>query len=489
MRSETIRVRDSKLLRAAALAAGTVAAFVVLAGPTRAEEAPTMFRYDASHTGVSAHTPVVFDGMAWRFRTGGKVRSTPAVAEGLAVFGSEDGYLYAVSLADGAERWKVRLGGDVSGSAAIAGNRVVILGPDGALLALDLHSGRTLWSLPTGPDVPFAGDPRGFDLFLSSPTIAQGIVYVGGGDGKVRAVDLATGQPRWAHTTGHRVRSSPAVADGRVFVGSFDGKVYCLDAATGAERWTFATGDAVQSSPAVAGGLVFVGSRALAVYALDAATGRLVWRRPHSGSWILASAAVDDGKVVIGGSDSHLLECLDARTGAPLWSVDTGARLLGSPTIAGNVVLYGAEDFRAHVADLASGLGLAMEFTEAAVYGSLVLTDGLALVGSDDDHLYAFRTRPAPPLPGPPGRELLEAAVGRYRTDSGEEYTLSVHQGRLRIDYCHYPPGLVILNADGSFSCPYLFGMTGRLVREPGRPASALVITAYGPEVTARRVQ
>jgi len=234
--------------------------------------------------------------------------------------------------------------------------------------------------------------------------------------------------------------------------------------------------------------MVFFGSRSAAVFGLDARTGRLVWRRPHSGSWILASPAVGAGKVVIGGSDSHLLECLDARTGAPLWSVDAGARLLGSPTLAGNVVLYGAEDFRAHVADLGSGLGRSMEFTEAAVYSSIVLADGLALVGSDDDHLYAFRTRPAPPLPAPPSQELLQAAVGRYRTESGEEYTLKIHEGLLRIDYCHYPPGLVILKSDGSFSCPYLFGMTGRLVREPGRPASALVMIPYGQEVTAKRV-
>ncbi len=447
-----MRVGGSRLVLAATRAAAFAVVLAVVTTPALAADAPAMFRYDAAHTGVSPLAPVIFDGMAWRFRTGGKVRATPAVAGGLAVFGSEDGFLYAVTLATGAERWKMRLGGDVSGSPAIAGDHVVTLGPDGVLRALDLQSGRSLWSYAAGADLPFPGDGRAFDLFLSSPTVANGTVYVGGGDGKVHAVDLATGQPRWAHPTGHRVRSSPAVADGSVFVGSFDGKLHCLDAATGAERWTFATGDAVQSSPAVADGLVFFGSRSLAVYALDAATGRLVWRRPHSGSWILASPAVSGGQVVIGGSDSHLLESLDARSGAPRWSVDTGARILGSPTIAGDVVVYGAEDFRTYVADLTTGLGLSMEFTEAAIYGSVVLTDGLALVGSDDDHLYAFRTRPTPPRPEPPVRDLLEAAAGRYRTDSGEEYALSIHQGQLRVDYCHYPPGLVGLNADGSFS-------------------------------------
>lgn len=73
---------------------------------------------------------------------------------------------------------------------------------------------------------------------------------------------------------------------------------------------------------------------------------------PRRARSAVASPAVAGGKVVIGGSDSHRLEALDAKTGAPVWSVDTGARVLGSATIAGNVVLYGAEDFRVHAADL-----------------------------------------------------------------------------------------------------------------------------------------
>jgi outer membrane protein assembly factor BamB len=466
-------------------------AFLVAVAPLslRAQDDVAMFRYDAAHSGRSGTTGVVVRGLAWRFRTGGKVRSTPAVEGDRVVFGSEDGFVYAVALPTGAEAWRARIGGDVSSSPAIAGERVVVLGADGTLRALGLQDGRPVWSLPTGPDVPFPGDPRGFDLFLSSPTISGGTVFVGGGDGKVYAVDLATGHLRWSHATGHRVRSTPAVADDSVYVGSFDGKLYCLDAATGAERWKFDTGDVVQSSPAVSEGMVYVGSRSMAVFGLDAKTGRLVWRRPHSGSWILASPAVAEGKVVIGGSDSHRLEALDARTGTPSWSVDTGARLLGSPTIAGRVVLYGAEDFRVHAADLETGLGLTWDFTEAAIYGSVTLADGFLLAGSDDDHLYAFRTEPVFPLRDGAGHDLLEATAGRYRVDTGDEYTLSLHQGRLRLDYAHYPPGLVIVDADGSFRCPYFFGMTGRIERQPGRPASGLTLSLFGQTLKAERIE
>ncbi|MFJ9597987.1 PQQ-binding-like beta-propeller repeat protein, partial [Streptomyces virginiae] len=61
-----------------------------------------------------------------------------------------------------------------------------------------------------------------------------GIVYIGSSDGKVYALDAATGTPRWAHTTAGAVwSSSPAVVDGIIYIGSNDKKVYALDAATG----------------------------------------------------------------------------------------------------------------------------------------------------------------------------------------------------------------------------------------------------------------
>ena len=49
-------------------------------------------------------------------------------------------------------------------------------------------------------------------------------------DNYVYALDAATGNERWRFETGREVNSSPTVADGTVFVGSFDNRVYALDA-------------------------------------------------------------------------------------------------------------------------------------------------------------------------------------------------------------------------------------------------------------------
>ena len=468
---------------------GALALWLGTLGRGHAADEVTMFRYDAGHSGALAGAPMALGGLAWRFATGGKVRSTPAVAAGLAVFGSEDGQVYAVELKTGALIWKVKLGSDVSCSPAIARGRVVVAARDGSVRALNLEDGGVLWTFAMGADIPAGADPRLFDMWISSPTIEGNTVFLGGGDGRVYAIDLASGKPRWSHATEHRVRSSPAVKDGAVFVGSFDGHVYALDAATGAERWAFDTGGPVQASPAVWEDVVIVGSRSMAIFGLDVQTGQPRWRRPHSGSWILASAAVFGGLAIVGGSDSHLIEALNARTGQPFWTIPVGARVLGSPTVMGGVVLFGAEDFRVYTADLQTGLGLSMEFTEGPIYTSLVPAGELALAGSDDHCLYAFKLVPAAPAPDSAPLSLLESAVGVYALDSGDVYKLSIYKGRLSLAYCNYPPSLVSVKADGSFSSPMTFGLRGRLRREADGSISSLLLAADAGEVTARRLK
>lgn len=52
----------------------------------------------------------------------------------------------------------------------------------------------------------------------------------------VRAENTSGGEEVWSFETGSVVRSSPTVIDGIVYVGSADSNVYALDAADGSER-------------------------------------------------------------------------------------------------------------------------------------------------------------------------------------------------------------------------------------------------------------
>jgi outer membrane protein assembly factor BamB len=330
------------------------AALLLLAGAGTPPIPPVMFRVDPAHSGVTT-TPFFpgQGGVRWRVATGGAVRSTPAVTPTRVYVGSGDGMLYAIERRAGRVVWRFRAGAAVDASPAVAGGLVVAATSGGRIFAVNEASGRLAWSVTTGTGLPYHVFPAGkWDLWASSPVVVDSTVVIGAPDGGVYALDLASGRQRWRAATGGRVRATPAVHGGLVIVGSWDGRVYGLDLVTGSRRWVHRTvGDtldskkfgydrrSVQSSAAVSGGMVFVGSRDGAIYGLDEASGERRWRVSHQGSWVIASPAVDGHRVYVGSSDGHFAQALDPASGRELWHLDTGANILASPLLVGDLLL------------------------------------------------------------------------------------------------------------------------------------------------------
>jgi len=344
-------------------------------GKGEAAPSSSMFRGDLAHTGA-------YDGPAitalpkvkWAFKTGGAIFSSPAIVENLAYIGSTDGNLYALDISDGRELWKFATKGRIVSSPAVANGTVFIESYDGKLYAIDARTGEQKWVFATGgerrfnarhihglqPDAESMPDP--FDFYLSSPAVANGLVYFGSGDGNVYAVDAAIGALKWKFTTGDVVHASPAVAGGLVLVGSWDTNFYALDAATGAERWRFKTGDdenthnqtGIQSSAAVADGIVYFGCRDSKLYALDLKTGRQLWAYNNKGSWVIGSPAVKDGTVYFATSDSALFHAVDAKTGEERFSLTFAWPMFSSPTIAGQFVYLGSHEGKLLAIDVAA---------------------------------------------------------------------------------------------------------------------------------------
>jgi outer membrane protein assembly factor BamB len=69
----------------------------------------------------------------WAFRATGRIDSSPVVTGANAVFGSDDGNVYAVSLASGDQVWKYEIGEPVQSSPCISGGRLVIAADDGVV--------------------------------------------------------------------------------------------------------------------------------------------------------------------------------------------------------------------------------------------------------------------------------------------------------------------------------------------------------------------
>jgi len=77
---------------------------------------------------------------------------------------------------------------------------------------------------------------------LTSPTVAEGKVFVAGVDEhRVAAFDADSGQPLWHFTAGARVDSPPTLHEGRAIFGCRDGYVYSVRTSDGALAWRLRT--------------------------------------------------------------------------------------------------------------------------------------------------------------------------------------------------------------------------------------------------------
>lgn len=193
--------------------------------------------------------------------------SSPIVINNLAYAGSKDGSFYAFDVHAGEPSWQVLTGKGIESSPAM-GDGIIIFGTDGGIIiAIDPVTRKEKWRYDTG-----------ISDIQSSPLIVDGTVFVGTNDGNIFALATAKGALKWKYSTGNNVQSSPSYKDGTIFAGSRDSNMYAIDAGTGVLKWKSQAAGYVDSSPAISNNVVYFGSRNNLIYALDANTGKLLWR-------------------------------------------------------------------------------------------------------------------------------------------------------------------------------------------------------------------
>jgi outer membrane protein assembly factor BamB len=338
----------------------TFVLFLACATNTRYE--PVFFQADARHTGFYETSGIdSLRGVAWRFKTDGRVFSSPVRYKNSLFVGSDDGNLYALDAADGSLLWKFGTGGRVSSSAAVYDEKVYVVSFDGFIYCVDQKFGKEIWKFKTAGERVFSApgihgipeknrdydDP--WDMFLSSPVVANGKVYFGSGAGVFYALDCNTGSLAWEFKTNGVIHSSPAYANRTVYFGSWDSYLYALNSEDGSLRWKFKTGvDTIyynqvgfQSSPVIYDGLVYSGCRDAHIWAIEAETGDLKWKYYNNGSWVIATPAIHNDTLYFTTSDTHKLIALNSINGKQLYTGDCRTFGFSSPAVAGGKIYLG----------------------------------------------------------------------------------------------------------------------------------------------------
>ena len=351
-------------------------AALMLLGTVATGFAQNTFHGSNARSGVyDSPGPKQLAGVKWSFKAGGPIVTSPAIAGGVVYIAAWDGHLYAIDQETGKEKWNFKSSMPIASSPAVVSDALYFVSSAGSLVALDLKTGQPKWVYAIEYERKFEAKnlhglrsaaqtmPDAWDLFTSSPAVANGKVYFGGGDGNVYAVDAQTGVVVWKFATKDVVHSSPAVVNNVVYIGSWDSYLYAIDADTGQEKWSFKSGDdntihnqvGFQSSPAVVDGTVYIGCRDAHVYAIDAATGHKKWDYPTNKSWVIGTPAVRDGMVYVGTSDSSRFMGLDAKTGRLRFDFKAGAYMFSSAALAGDLAYVGDHNGRFYAIDAKTG--------------------------------------------------------------------------------------------------------------------------------------
>jgi hypothetical protein len=157
------------------------------------------------------------------------------------------------------------------------------------------------------------------DAYLSQkvqPVAAYDTLYLATAGG-LWALDAETGRERWVYRTELPLGHSPTLYDGVAYVGGFDRRIHAVDARTGKGLWTFTGGAGFQVNPLLVDGVLYAGCRDGCMYAIDIATHQQLWKT-DVGAPIQFSAAYRDGRIFFGTTDGYAC-ALDARTGQPVW--------------------------------------------------------------------------------------------------------------------------------------------------------------------------
>jgi outer membrane protein assembly factor BamB len=281
-------------------------------------------------------------------------------------------------------KWRTNIGGGCFASASVVDGKLYTAdtgSANGKLHALDAATGQELWTFPS--------DALPGDHAWTSPPVANGVVYFGVNRPipVVYAVNATTGQEVWHHTGPiANIVSSPTLIDGRLYVAFTDGSIRALDSTNGQVIWNVTHVGGAYSSPAVAEGRLYIAIHNSGLLALDANTGSELWLAPMPGpQW--SSPAVENGRVFVGSRDDHKLYAFDAVTGNSLRTATTSDWVQTSPAVANGVVYIGNNSGNVYAFNAETG-GLIWQSAVSpgfAIGSSPTVANGVVYVASSLD--------------------------------------------------------------------------------------------------------
>jgi outer membrane protein assembly factor BamB len=194
----------------------------------------------------------------------------------------------------------------------IGGVEQVVSGQgDGWMRGYDAKTGMKLWEFDTNPKDSVW--PRTRNEIIATPVIYRDRVYIGNGQdpehgegvGHFYAIDatkrgdITESGRLWHYDKIRRTISTPAIADGIVYISDFSGYLHALDIETGKPFWTHDLLAAVWASPFLVDGKLYIGDEDGDVAVFQHGKEKKMLAEMNMGSAVYATIVPANGAIIL----------------------------------------------------------------------------------------------------------------------------------------------------------------------------------------------
>ena len=279
----------------------------------------------------------------WKYDCGAEVLTQPAFDDAGVYVGTSDGRIIGLSRATGLPLWPAfQCDGGVFSSPLVLDRMLYAGSSDGALYAVDARTGEIKWRFVTE------------DAVLTAPVAQDTLLFFAGG-GAFYAAGRTAGQLVWKFDGCGTVECKPCIAGDRIIFGSWDGKVRALDIATGNQLWIWTRQSNFYYAPAAcwpvaSADKLFVSDPERYVSAINLTTGRTIWSTKNPEVYDSIGISEDGSRIYVRALDGSLYAYSTAAAAQEkIWQSDVGYGWDSTPSMpiekAGVVYSAGKKGF------------------------------------------------------------------------------------------------------------------------------------------------
>lgn len=238
------------------------------------------YAYAASAAGELLKLDASNGSQAWRVNIGQKITGGVGVGGSLVMVGTQGGLVYAYDIS-GKLQWKSKLSSEVLSAPKYFDGLVIVRTGDSRIFGINANDGSRKWVYErTTPALTLRSS--------AGVVVDGGVVYAGFAGGKLAAIRADNGKMLWEASVAQPkgvteieriadITSLPVVDGPLIYAVAYQGKIAALDRASGRVAWNRDISSL--SGLSTEDARIFVSHAMGSVYALDYSTGKTFWRQ------------------------------------------------------------------------------------------------------------------------------------------------------------------------------------------------------------------